>query len=47
MNKTIVPTNLFTNSLLFIFRLFKETKNKNQIFSKLVVTRSSFVFGLE
>ena len=34
---TIIPTNLVTNSLLSFFCNFIETKNKNQIFSKLVV----------
>ena len=30
MTVTIVPINLVTNSLLFLFFLFIETKNKNQ-----------------
>ena len=34
---TIIPTNLDTNSILFLFFLFVETKNKNQSFSKLVI----------
>ena len=34
---TIIPTNLVTNSLSFLFCSFVETKNKNHIFSKLVV----------
>ena len=34
---TIIPTNLVANSLLSLFGAFIETKNKNQVFSKLVV----------
>ena len=35
---TIIPTNLVTNSLLSLFCPFTGPKNKNQIFSKLVVS---------
>ena len=34
---TMFPTSLVTNSLSSLFCTFIETKNKNQIFSKLVV----------
>ena len=34
--ETVIRTNLVTNSLLFFSCPFVETKNKNQIFSKLV-----------
>ena len=34
---TIIPTNLVTNSLLFLLCTFVETKNKNLIFNKLVI----------
>ena len=37
MTVTIIPTNLVTNSLLSLFCPFMETKNKNQILSKVVV----------
>ena len=40
---TIIPTNLVTNSLLFLFCPFIETKNKNQVFSKLVVWQQGIV----
>ena len=34
---TMIPTNVDPNSLLSLFFPFKETKNKNKIFTKLVV----------
>ena len=34
---TIISTNLVTNSLLSLVGPFVETKNKNQIFGKLVI----------
>ena len=34
---TIILTSLFTNSLLSSFCPFLQTKNKNQVFSKLMV----------
>ena len=34
---TSTPTGLVTNSLLSSFCSFLQTKNKNQVFSKLVV----------
>ena len=34
---TIIPTDLVTNSLLYSFCPFLQTKNKNLVFSKLVV----------
>ena len=34
---TIIPTSLVTNFLLFSFSPFLQTKNKNLVFSKLVV----------
>ena len=34
---TIFPINIVTNLLLSLFCLFVETKNKNQIFIKLVI----------
>ena len=43
---TIVPTILVTSSFLSLFCRYIETKNKNQIFSKLVV-RYSFAFCLK
>ena len=33
----IIPANLIRNSLLSLFCPFLETKNKNKVFSKLVV----------
>ena len=33
----IIPTDLFTKSLLSSFCSFLQTENKNQVFSKLVV----------
>ena len=33
----IIPTNLVINSFLSRFGFFVETKNKNQIFSKMLV----------
>ena len=42
---TIIPTDLVTNSLLSIFCSFLETKNKNQVFNRLVVCqREIFMF---
>ena len=42
---TIIPTRLVTNSLLFLFCSFVETKNNNQLSSKLVVWyRETFLF---
>ena len=37
MIATIIPTNFVTNLLLSLYRPFIETKNKDQIFSNLVV----------
>ena len=34
---TVIPINLVTNTLLSFVCPFVETKNKNQIFSKLVI----------
>ena len=34
---TSIPTDLVTNSLLSSFFSFLQTKNKNQVFSKLMV----------
>ena len=34
---TMIPTNLVTNLILFLFCPFVESKNKNQISSKLVI----------
>ena len=45
-NRTIIPTDLVTNSLLFSLCPFLQTKNKNQVFSKVggLVTRNISVF---
>ena len=41
---TIISSNLVTNSLLSLFCPFIETKNKNQVFSKLVVWQREIYF---
>ena len=42
---TIIPTDLVTNSILSSFCFFLQTKNKNQVFSNLVVWyREIFLF---
>ena len=40
---TIIPTNLAAKLLLSLFCPFIETKNKNKIFSKLVVWKREIV----
>ena len=41
---TLIPTNVVTNSFLYLFFVVK-TKNKNQIFRKLVVwLQKTFLF---
>ena len=40
----IIPTDLVTHSILLYFCPFLERKNKNQIFSKLVVKIFVFCF---
>ena len=40
---TIIPTNLVANSLLSHFFPFRETNNKNQVFSNLVVWQQEVV----
>ena len=43
----IIPTELVTNSLLYFFCPFLKTKNKNPVFSKLVVwQREIFLFSV-
>ena len=41
---TIISSNLVTNSLLPLFCPFIETKNKNQVLSKLVVWQREIFF---
>ena len=46
---TIFPTNLYTNSLLFLFCLFAETKNMNLLFRTVSLTYipiTTTIYGL-